>query len=181
MELYRLSAEPHVGHHVPFWLLSLVSYAGPSITVRNNWLTFLPSSEWAGLVFNLPCPNNRWIRVLLGSWRDADPRLHVALWFDPLSTSVLFRIMKRPILSYVKSDWCSTCVVRLSSEPFICVSLPSCWFCTPGWTASTQPFDCIFHSCIFSSCASKWPLLTLVSSNTHWALHSWSVTLPAPS
>lgn len=97
------------------------------------------------------------IRILLGRWRNADPRQHVALWFDPLCTSLPSRIIKRPTLSYVKSDWFGTCAARVSGEPFTCTLLPSCWLCNPGWTVRTQPFKCVFHSCIFSGCVSKWP------------------------
>lgn len=159
MELYGISAEPHLGHHVPFWLI--VAYVRPFTTVRNKWLSN-PVLLKVGRIFfshtpHPPSTNNTWIRVLLGRWRNADPRKHISLWFDQLCISLTSRIIRRPTLSYVKSDWCSTCVARLNGEIFICTPLPICWLCNPGWTVRTQTFKCIFHSCIFSGSVLKGP------------------------
>lgn len=159
MELYRISAETHLGHRVPFWLITLVVYVWPFTIVRNKWLnnpTLLQVAR--NIFFHTPHPpSTMWIRVWLGRWRNADPRQHVALWFDLLCISLPFRIIKKPTLSYVKSDWCSTCVARLNGKPSICTPLSSCWLCNPGWTVRIQIFKCVFHSCIFSGCVSKWP------------------------
>lgn len=148
-----------------------------------NDSTLLLISRWAGLVFNTPTSPQQKVNkgycweaegmLIPGSMLPSD-----LICYAHLCNSGSWRDW---FLSCVKSDWCSTCVIRLSSDPFIYFFLTSCWFCTPGWIASTQPLDYIFHSCFFSNCVSKWSFLALVLSNTPWALHCWPVTLPAPS
>lgn len=55
MELYGISAEPHLGHRVPFWLISLVAYVRPFTIVRNKWLN-IPSPFQMGRIIFFPHP-----------------------------------------------------------------------------------------------------------------------------